>query len=171
MLYVSAESLRCIMDSTPDAKIDELGFIERCGNPSSPTYMVSAFLAISWGLTYILPPLLPSDRTMTWSDVMKLNMGRIEGLQFILFSTSSILALVLNALTDEEGKEISDFLLGLINVMLLNIAILGSIVLYEYILKPAICRPSTRPQASPSVTSPNSDTFSFESSGNTINAL
>ena len=102
---------------------------------------------------------------------MNLNMGRIELLQFTLFSTSSILALVVYALTDEEGTELGDFLHGLINVISVNYAILAFIVLYEYVIKPAICRPTTRPQASLSVTSPNSDTFSFESSGNTINAL
>ena len=171
MLYISAESLRCIMESTPDAKFDEWGNIKRCGNPSQPTFWVSIFLAVSWGLTYLIPPLLPSDRTMTWSNVMNLNMGRIEGLQFILFSTFSILALVMYALTNEEGTELSDFLQGLINVILYNFFILGLIVLYEYVLKPAIFRPTTRPQASPTVTSPNSDAFSFDSTGNSINAL
>ena len=103
---------------------------------------------------------------------MKLDIGRIEGLQFTLFSTLSIEALVLYALTNEEGTELSDFLQGLINVMIMNLAILALIDLYEYALKPAICRPTTLSQASSSVTSsPNSDAFSFESSGNTINAL
>ena len=171
MLYISAESLRCIMDSTFDAKIDDRAFIERCGNPSQPTWWVSAFLAVSWWLTYALSPVLPSHRTPTWSDVMNLNMGRIEGLQFILFSNFSILTLVLYALTNEEGTELIDFLQGLINVMAINVTILLFIVVYEYVIKPAIFRPTTRPQAPPSVTSPNSDAFSFESSGNTINAI
>ena len=171
VLYISAESLRCIMDASPDDKLDEQGNIERCGNPSRPTWWVSAFLGLSWVLTYILPPLLSSDRTMTWGDVMKLDMGRIEGLQFILFSTFSIEALVVYALTNEEGTELGDFLQGLINVMFYNFAILLIIVIYEYVIKPAICRPSTRSHASSSVTSPDSDAFSFESSGNTINAL
>mmetsp|Transcript_6672 Transcript_6672/g.12050 ORF Transcript_6672/g.12050 Transcript_6672/m.12050 type:complete len:405 (+) Transcript_6672:214-1428(+) len=171
MLYISAESLRCIMDSTPDAKIDGLGYIERCGNPSHPTWWVSVFLGISWVLTYVIPPLLPSDRTMTWSNVMNLNMGRIEGLQFILFSTFSILALVMYALTDEDGTELSDFLLGLIKFMLLNFTILLLIVLYEYIIKPAICRRSTTSEEEPSsspVTNPNSDAFSFADQTNSI---
>mmetsp|Transcript_6681 Transcript_6681/g.12059 ORF Transcript_6681/g.12059 Transcript_6681/m.12059 type:complete len:402 (+) Transcript_6681:214-1419(+) len=170
MLYISAESLRCIMDSTPDAKIDGLGYIERCGNPSHPTWWVSVFLGISWVLTYVIPPLLPSDRTMTWSNVMNLNMGRIEGLQFILFSTFSILALVMYALTDEDGTELSDFLLGLIKFMLLNFTILLLIVLYEYVIKPAICRPTTRPQASDSVTSQDAFHLPHDNS-NPINAL
>ncbi|GMI02595.1 hypothetical protein TrVE_jg13793 [Triparma verrucosa] len=171
MLYISAEALRCIMDSIPDAKIDNLGYIESCGNPSKPTVWVSAFLAVSWGLTYVLPHLLPSDRTLSWGDVMKLDMGRIEGLRFTLFSMLSIEALVMYAMTDEDGTEVSEFLNGLITVMLLNGAILSLFVAYEYVLKPAIFRPTTRPHASASVTSPNSDAFSFESSGNTINVL
>ena len=75
------------------------------------------------------------------------------------------------ALTDEDGTELSDFLQRLIYIMAVNGAILIFIVLYEYVLKPAICRPTTRPHASSSVTSPNSDAFSFESSGNTINVI
>ena len=94
MLYISAESLRCIMDSNvntdPDDKVDEWGYIESCGNPSQPTWWVSAFLTISWFLTYYIPPMLPSDRTLTWDNVMNLDMGMIEGLQFLLFSTFSI---------------------------------------------------------------------------------
>ncbi|GMH98279.1 hypothetical protein TrST_g982 [Triparma strigata] len=152
-LFISAESLRCIMESTPDAKIDDRGFIEHCGNPSRPTWWVSLFLFVSWYLTYLIPPLLPSDRTPTWGDVMNLNMGRIEGLQFILFSTFSILALVVYALTNKEGTELSEFLQGLINVMGVNGVILLVIVGYEYIIKPAIFRPTTRSHASSSVTS------------------
>ena len=129
MLYISAESLRCIMNSSPNAKIDERGFIERCGNPSQPTFWVSVFLGTSWCLTYLIPPLLPSHRTLTWSDVMILNMGRIELLQFTLFSTFSIEALVLYALSDEDGTELSDFLQGLITVMFWNFTILILIVI------------------------------------------
>ena len=104
---------------------------------------------------------------------MKLNMGRIEGLQFALFSTFSIEALVMYALSDEDGSKLSDFLQGLIQVMEMNYIILGLFVLYEYIIKPAIFRPTTpSEEESSSVTSPNSDeAFSFDSSGNTINTL
>ncbi|GMH77556.1 hypothetical protein TrST_g5704 [Triparma strigata] len=108
MLYISAASLRCIMDSTPDTKVDEYGYIER------------------------------------------------------------FQALVLYAVTDEEGTELSDFLRGMINLLILNFITLGTIVLYEYIIKPAICQPTTR---SSSVTNQNSDAFSFESSGSAISSL
>ena len=170
MIYINAESLRCIMNSRPDDEIDERGFIKGCGNPSRPTVWVSAFLVTSWFLTYVIPPLLPSDRTLTWGKVMKLNMGRIEGLQFTLFSTLSVEALVLYALTNEDGARLSKFLDGLINVMRCNLALLLLIVAYEYVLKPAIFRPTTRPQASPSVTS--QDAFHLpDVSSNTINVL
>ena len=169
MVHISAESLRCIMDSTPDVKLDEDGNIKRCGNPSKPTFWVSFFLGVSWVLTYIVPPLLPSDRTMIWSKVMKLNMGRIEGLQFTLFFMNTIEALVLYALTNEEGTKLSNFLHGLILVMIINGILLLVLNLYEYVLKP-ICRPTTRPQASPTVTS--QDAFHLpQDNNNTINAL
>jgi len=102
---------------------------------------------------------------------MKLEMGKVEGLQFILFSTLAMEALLTYALTNEEGTELSGFLLGLLNVMLVNGVFLLLFALYEYILKPAIFRPTTRNQASDSVVGPNSDAFSFESSSNVINAL
>jgi len=160
------------MDSTPDAKVDELGYIEGCANPSGPTYWVSAFLAVSWWLTYLIPPLLPSHRTMTWGDVMKLNMGgMVEGLQFTLFSTFSIEALLVYALTDNKGTELSDFLLGLITIMFYNWSLLMLIFSYEYVLKPAICRRSTTSEEEPSsspVTNPNSDAFSFADQTNSI---
>eukprot|EP00519_Triparma_laevis_P013771 CAMPEP_0182496570 /NCGR_PEP_ID=MMETSP1321-20130603/5194_1 /TAXON_ID=91990 /ORGANISM="Bolidomonas sp., Strain RCC1657" /LENGTH=159 /DNA_ID=CAMNT_0024700219 /DNA_START=289 /DNA_END=768 /DNA_ORIENTATION=- len=159
------------MDSTPDAKIDGQGFIERCGNPSHPTWWVSAFLGGSWTLTYVIPPLLPSDRTLTWSDVMNLDMGRIEGLQFTLFSTLSIEALVVYALSDEEGTKLGYFLQGLINAMLLNAALLSLIVAYEYVIKPAIFRPLTRSHTSFSVESQDAFHLPHENSNNTINAL
>ncbi|GMH54708.1 hypothetical protein TrST_g5681 [Triparma strigata] len=172
LLYISAESLRCIMDSTPEDKIDDLGFIERCGNPSKPTWWVSIFLFVSWGLTYVIPPLLTSDRTPTWGDVMNLNMGRIEALQFTLFSTLSVEALVLYALTNEEGKELDNFLEGLMNVMRVNYAILGLIVIYEYVIKPAIFRPTTRSHTSSSVTSQDAVHLPHANNpSNTITAL
>ena len=169
MIYISTEALRCIMNSSPDAKIDVGGHIERCGNPSHPTLWVSDFLGLSWVLTYLLPPLLPSDRIPTWGDVMKLNMGRLEGLQFTLFFMFTIEAPVLYALTNEEGTKLSNFLHGLIFVMIINGTLLLVLNLYEYVLKP-ICRPTTRPHASSSVTS--EDAFLLpQASDSTINVL
>ena len=93
---------------------------------------------------------------------MNLNVGsRIEGLQFALFCTFSVKALVDYSLTDDKaGGEINDFLEGLIAIMILNFAILVLIVLYEHILKPLICKPSTRAAPSSSITHP--DSFHFQ---------
>ena len=66
---------------------------------------------------------------------MKLNMGRIEGLKFTLFSTFSIEALVMYALTDEEGTELSGVVNGLIFLTMMNFALLGLLVLYEHVIK------------------------------------
>ena len=171
MLYISAESLRCIMESSSDDKIDEKGNIERCGNPSQPTIWVSVFLTMSWFLTYVIPPLLTRVKILTWGDVMQLDMGRMEGLQFALFSTLSIEALVLYALTNEEGEELSDFIQGLINIFILNWTLFGLIVVYEYIIKPAICR-SSPANARTSIANVNPEnSFSFSDTSSTINAL
>ncbi|GMI02631.1 hypothetical protein TrVE_jg13808 [Triparma verrucosa] len=159
------------MDSTFDAKFDDSGFIEGCENPSQPTYWVSAFLYISWALTYAIPPLLTSNRTLTWGDVMTLDMGRIEGLQFALFSMLSIEALVVYALTDKEGTELSGFLSGLINAMILNFNILFFIVINEYVFKPIICKRSTTSEEESSdspVTNPSSDAFSYRDHSNSV---
>ncbi|GMI00041.1 hypothetical protein TrLO_g11749 [Triparma laevis f. longispina] len=105
------------MDSKPEDELYENGYIKRCQNPF-PTYFVSGFLGVSWRLTYIVPPLLPSDRVLTWSDVMKLNLGsRIEGLQFTLFCTYSTEVLVVYSLTNGEEGEVNDFLGGVIDIM------------------------------------------------------
>jgi len=170
MLYISAESLNCIMESSSDDKLDEKGNIERCGNPTYPTLWVSVFLFASWLYTYVIPPLLPSDRILTWDNVMKLSMGGLEGLQFILFSTLSVEALVLYALTKEEGTEISDFLKGLINIMLLNYGILFIIVFYRNVIKPAICR-SSPANARTSIANLNPENNFRFSDNNSINAL
>ena len=115
--------------------------------------------------------MLPRHKTLTWGDVMKLSMGMVEGLFFTLFSTFSIEALVIYALTDEDGREIGNFLSKFVSVMLMNAAILFVIVIYEYIIKPAICRRSTTSEEEPSsspVTNPNPDAFSFADQTNSI---
>ena len=98
-------------------------------------------------------------------------MGRIEGLQFALLTTFSIEALVVYALTDEEGVETSDFLRGLCNIMWGNVTLLILIVGYEYIVKPIISRSATRSHASSSVTSPDHVLGGFQQSSSVVNAL
>ncbi|GMH76024.1 hypothetical protein TL16_g06946 [Triparma laevis f. inornata] len=170
MLYISASAMQCIMDSKPDDELDEWGNIKRCQNPSFPTFWVSVFLAMSWGLTYLLPPLLPSERTLSWNDVMKLNLGsRMEGLQFTLFCTYSMEALVIYSLTNDEGGEVNEFLNGLIDTMIINFGILGFIVVYEYVIKPAICKPSSRTDHDDD--NDSGDSFNFQENGLNINSL
>ncbi|GMH48800.1 hypothetical protein TL16_g00377 [Triparma laevis f. inornata] len=170
LFYINASSMQCIKDPKPEDELDEFGNLKRCQNPSRPTLWVSIFLMMSWVLTYLITPLLPSDRALTWSDVMKLNMSRMEGLQFTLFCTFSMEALVMYSLTDDEGGKVNDFLNGLIDTMVVNFAILVLIVLYEHIIKPAICKPSTRSASSSSATRPD-DSFDGYTNGLTVNNL
>ncbi|GMI04176.1 hypothetical protein TrLO_g9542 [Triparma laevis f. longispina] len=170
MLYISASSMQCIMNSKPEDELDVDGFIKRCRNPSAPTFMVSAFLFMSWMLTYVIPPLLPSNRALTWGDVMKLNMNRMEGLQFTLFCTLSMEALVVFSLTDNQGGGANDFLDGLMWIMFFNFFVLFLVVAYEHLLKPLICKPSSRTAASSSATSPD-DFFDNYINDLSINAL
>ncbi|GMH47387.1 hypothetical protein TrLO_g2693 [Triparma laevis f. longispina] len=164
LLYISASSTQCIMDLKPDDELDKYGHFRRCQNPSKPTLLVSFFLLLSWLLTYIIPPLLPSDRALTWSNVMKLSMNRMEGLQFTLFCTLSMEALVIYSQTDNEGGKVNDFLEGLIGIIMgSNFLILLLIVIYEYILKPLICKPSTRTAASSSSATRPDDSFDIYS--------
>ena len=45
MLYISGESLRCIINASADAKLAHFGLtVEGCENPSGPTFAVSGFL-------------------------------------------------------------------------------------------------------------------------------
>jgi len=172
MLYVSAASLRCLMKY--DSKVDEDFndyYDEHCDNPTWPTYYVTMFLFTCWLLTNVIPPLLPGDRVLAWGDVMKLRMNMVEGLQFILFLTVSSEALLVYAFTNEDGADLSEFIYTLCIILQSNLWALGVVVGCHYVLKPLICRPSTRPQASSSVTSPNSDPFSVGSNSTVINSL
>ena len=99
---------------------------------------------------------------------MKLNMGKIEGLLFTFFCTFSMEALVIYSLTNNEGREVNDFLLRLIMTMILNFFILALIIAYEHVVKPLIYKPSSM-TASSSVTHP--DSFHFQDSGLSINVL
>ena len=147
LLFISASSMQCIMDSKPEDELDENGYIKRCQNPF-PTYFVSGFLGVSWQLTYIIPPLLPSDRILTWSVTE---------------------VLVVYSLTNDEEGEVNDFLGGVIDIMKWNFFILALIIVYEQKIKPAICKPSACAAPS-SVTHP--DSFHFQDSdGLTINSL
>ncbi|GMI00247.1 hypothetical protein TrLO_g11328 [Triparma laevis f. longispina] len=68
-------------------------------------------------------------------------------------------ALVLYALTDDEGSVMNEILEGLVVVAILNWFVLIVFTFIEYILKPHICRPSTRANLSSSVSS--TDAFHF----------
>ncbi|GMH88227.1 hypothetical protein TrST_g10302 [Triparma strigata] len=175
MLYISTASLRCIASiASPDIKIDNLGFVQSCRNPSQPTFMVSAFLFTSWALTYVVEPLLPGERTLTWSNVMKLEMKRAEALIFSLLSTLSVGTLVIYALTNEEGEEISESLAQLCGIMTANSICLAFVVAYQYIISPFIYKAFNRSQTSSeeeAATSPNPDAVSFANTSTTINAL
>ncbi|GMH48716.1 hypothetical protein TL16_g00352 [Triparma laevis f. inornata] len=112
---------------------------------------------------------MPSDRTLTWSDVMKFKMGRVEMLVFILFTALSVDALVMYALTNEEGPELSDFVIILFVTMGLNAGVLVLIVVFQYAIKPLICKPPNRAAASSSIT--HSDSFNFQENALNINSL
>ncbi|GMI00249.1 hypothetical protein TrLO_g11328 [Triparma laevis f. longispina] len=86
-------------------------------------------------------------------------MGVFEGFHFFVFFTFSIEALVLYALTDDEGSVMNEILEGLVVVAILNWFVLIVFTFIEYILKPHICRPSTRANLSSSVSS--TDAFHF----------
>ena len=135
VLYISASSVRCIM------KADVEGLIEdQCGNPVRPSFMVNAFLFIAWVLGYIVPPLLSGKKVLTWVDVMTVKMSKFEGTQMMLFGILSTLTLLLFANTDEDGDGMTPFLTGLNDAVALIFFSLLSLVFYEYLAKPLLCR-------------------------------
>ncbi|GMH89665.1 hypothetical protein TL16_g11525 [Triparma laevis f. inornata] len=77
-------------------------------------------------------------------------------------------ALVVYSLTNNKGGTVNDFLSGLIVIMIVNAITLITIALYEYTIKPAICKPSTR--AAASFVTPT-DSFHVQDSGLSINVL
>ncbi|GMH61765.1 hypothetical protein TrLO_g7558 [Triparma laevis f. longispina] len=173
LLYISSASIQCIMNYSSEDKMFE-GYWDyhkkRCQNPSWPTVWVSVFLMTSWWLTHLLPPMLPSNRALTWNGVVKRSMNRVEGLHFTLFCTFSMEALMVYSLTDNEGGGTNDFLDCLIDIMFWSLFALIDIVVYEHLLKPLVCQPSSRTAAS-SVTTRPDDSFDIYSNGLNINSL
>lgn len=125
-------------------------------------------LFASWLLICLIPPVVPSNRTLTWSEVMKLKMGWVELLVFTLFCTFSVEALVVYVLTNDEGSEISVYLGVWITCVHFNWLIFIFVVMYQYAIKPLICKSSTH-TASSSVTNP--DSFNFQENALSINSL
>ncbi|GMH61321.1 hypothetical protein TrST_g6686 [Triparma strigata] len=133
VLFVSAASTRCLMKADPSNPI-----LKQCGNPTMPSILVSNFLSFTWGLGYLIPPLLSGRKTMTWADVMAIRMSKVDGTQFMLFGTTATITLILFANTDESGGDFNPFLQYLTAGFMLTIASLAFLVLYEYIIKPLL---------------------------------
>ncbi|GMH49568.1 hypothetical protein TL16_g00553 [Triparma laevis f. inornata] len=132
-LFVSAASTRCLMKADPSNPI-----LKQCGNPTMPSILISTFLYFTWGLGYIIPPLLSGRKTMTWADAMAIRMSKVEGTQFMLFGTAATITLILFANTDEGGGDFNPFLQYLTAGFGLTIGSLFSLVVYEYIIKPLL---------------------------------
>lgn len=131
-LFFASTSARCLMKANLDEPV-----LKQCGNPTTPSIMVSIFLAFGWFLGYLVPPLF-SGKTMTWADVMAIRMSKVEGTQFMLFGTLATITLILFANTDEGGAEATLFLMYLTMGFIFTIASLLNFVLYESIIKPLL---------------------------------
>ncbi|GMH94029.1 hypothetical protein TrVE_jg6163 [Triparma verrucosa] len=112
--------------------------LKQCGNPTIPSILVSIFLAVTWAIGCLIPPLLSGRKSMTWVDVMAIRMSKIEGTQFMLFGTCATITLVLFANTDESGEDLNSFLRYLTVGYLSTIISLVSLVGYEYVVKPLL---------------------------------
>ncbi|GMH60075.1 hypothetical protein TrST_g7694 [Triparma strigata] len=132
-LFISAASTRCLMKADPSNPI-----LKQCGNPTMPSIFVSLFLFFTWFLGYIIPPLISGRKTMTWADVMAIQMSKVEGTQFMLFGTAATITLILFANTDESGGDFNPFLQYLTAGYLTTIVSLLFLVLYEYVVKPLL---------------------------------
>ncbi|GMI12314.1 hypothetical protein TrVE_jg7499 [Triparma verrucosa] len=155
-LFVSAASARCLMKVDPSKPV-----LEQCGNPTVPSFWVSVFLAFSWILGYIIPPLLSGRKMMTWADVMAIRMSKIEGTQFMLYGTTATIALLLFANTDESGGDANPFLQYLTASFMLTGLPLAILIIFEDIIKPFLFPSSNTSISSENSQELNNNTDSF----------
>ena len=157
MLYISTSSLRCVINTpSSQSELGDLGFFLQCGNPSRPTYYITAFMLAGWAFTYVVPPMLSSGKSLTWNAVMNLKVGKVEGLILALFCLISAQSLALYALTNNAGEEASDYLERFMMVMDYSCASLFMVTTYEYVIKAFFCK-IQRQQSRPG--SPDANTF------------
>ncbi|GMH87342.1 hypothetical protein TrVE_jg12451 [Triparma verrucosa] len=106
LLYLQSSSFRCISQS--DEKLGSI--VDQCGNPMQPATVVSAYLIVAWAMRYAIAPLTHASNQLSWKDVMDLRMSKMQFTQGALFSTLTLIALVIFANTNENGAEYDHFL-------------------------------------------------------------
>ncbi|GMH85890.1 hypothetical protein TrST_g11636 [Triparma strigata] len=138
LLYLSTTSLKCIFDYNPNA----FPVYERCSNPIFPSFCILFLASITWQVTFFGGPTKEDTGTLTWYDILKLNMPVLRGTQLIAFGACSTLALVLFSLTDIGGAEIhlnlNSPLFTVLILFVFSIFIICWIEIYEAHIHPLI---------------------------------
>ena len=86
----------------------------------------------------------------TWRDIMLLKMGKMEGVEFILFSLMSVAAWLLFANTSEDGEAMTNLISTLIGLFLVFFYTLAAVLIFDVIIRPRLCT-SSAPVVSGSV--------------------
>ena len=139
LLYVASSSFRCILQS--DEKLESV--VDQCGNPMQPASVDGAYLMLAWGMGYSFAPIAPDASKLSWKNVMELKMTTMQFTLGGLFSTLSIIALVMFANTNENGTEYDDFLQLLVTLFYLVIVVFYTTVIFDLLAKPRFFRGAT----------------------------
>ena len=162
--YISTAVVRSILAADDDSPI-----AEQCGNPITPSIMVNGFLSMTWGMQYVIAPVMKETTAKTWKDVMLLKMGKMEGLEFGLLGVIGALAGLQFANTNEDGESITSFMSWLAGLFILFDLTLVLVLIYDVIVKPFIFPSSASTTTSPDAEDDNSSSPS-NTTANTIHA-
>ncbi|GMI15473.1 hypothetical protein TrVE_jg3551 [Triparma verrucosa] len=160
LLYVSSSSFRCVINS--DKNVGSI--VDQCGNPMQPANVVSTYLIIAWIMRYLFAPLTDATNQLSWKNVMELRMSKMQFTQGALFSTMSLLTMVIFANTNENGTKFDDFLHLLVTSFNLVMFVYVTLLFSEFAFKKLFCKRTTT-TTDDTTESDNSGTFGLSEAG------
>jgi hypothetical protein len=109
MLYLTVTAIKCLAKPQNDELL-----LVACGNPVVPSFCVICYVALVCWLTIFLPPLQPKyvPNQLSWTQISNIDIKTSILWRAAIFLIVSFLALVEFALIDDEGGEVSYFVMG-----------------------------------------------------------
>ncbi|GMH91072.1 hypothetical protein TrST_g10011 [Triparma strigata] len=142
----------------PDAKLSSamLSFFQ-----SAPSILGSLLYVSSSSFRCILN----SDEELSWKSVMDLRMSTMQFIQGFLFSTWTLLTLVIFANTNDNGAEYDDFLQLLVTAKGLVYVVFFTLIIWDVIMKQFLCKRTTATTTDDTRESDNSGAFGLHEVG------
>ena len=138
LLFLSATSMKCVRVAKDDEAIDE-----ECGNHLIPTKYIGSLLSVTWALSSWFGPLLKKAKSVTWGDLMVLNMGKMEALLFGLFGLASATGWVMFASLEEDRERLTDYIRWLGRIFNAFFYSLIVTLIFNIFVKSRLCPSST----------------------------